>query len=155
MDAALRRQTLADVLHRSAKRHPGKTAIICGTTQWSYAAFDAVCDRVAAGLGKAAVGAAAGAFGASWAFLHAAPPRSANVAQSAKGALRILIDDYLSSRGNSPRGRTSVALTMGRSNELSITQETARARPRPCCRCASRGSERRRRIGASERGKRE
>ena len=52
MDAALRRQTLADVLHRSAKRHPGKTAIICGTTQWSYAAFDAVCDRVAAGLAE-------------------------------------------------------------------------------------------------------
>jgi fatty-acyl-CoA synthase len=50
MDAAIRRQTLADLLHRSAKRHPDKTAIVCGDTQWSYAQFDAVCGRVAAGL---------------------------------------------------------------------------------------------------------
>ena len=46
MDAALRRQTLADLLHRSAKRAPDKTAIICGDTVWSYAAFDALCDRL-------------------------------------------------------------------------------------------------------------
>ena len=50
MDAAIRRQTLADLLHRSAKRHPHKTAIVCGDTQWSYAQFDNVCGRVAAGL---------------------------------------------------------------------------------------------------------
>ncbi len=59
MDAALRRQTLADLLHRSAKRFPDKTAIICGDTAWSYAAFDALCDRLAAGL--AARGVAKGA----------------------------------------------------------------------------------------------
>ena len=59
MDAALRRQTLADLLHRSAKRFPNKTAIICGDTAWSYAAFDALCDRLAAGL--AARGIAKGA----------------------------------------------------------------------------------------------
>jgi fatty-acyl-CoA synthase len=45
-----RRQTLADLLRRSAKRHPRKTAIICGAVQWDYAEFDAVCSRVAAGL---------------------------------------------------------------------------------------------------------
>ena len=50
MDAALRRQTLADLLHRTAKRFPNKTAIICGDTAWSYATFDAMCDRLAAGL---------------------------------------------------------------------------------------------------------
>ncbi len=50
MDPSLRRQTLADLLRRSAKRHPGKTAIICGAVEWSYAEFDAVCDRLAAGL---------------------------------------------------------------------------------------------------------
>ena len=50
MNAELRRQTLADLLHRSAKRFPDKTAIICGETVWSYAAFDALCDRLAAGL---------------------------------------------------------------------------------------------------------
>jgi fatty-acyl-CoA synthase len=50
MDSSLRRQTLADLLRRSAKRYPAKTAIICGATEWSYAQFDAVCDRLAAGL---------------------------------------------------------------------------------------------------------
>ena len=56
MHPPLRRHTLADLLHRSAKRHPAKTAIVCGTTEWSYAAFDAVCDRVAAGLAERGVG---------------------------------------------------------------------------------------------------
>jgi fatty-acyl-CoA synthase len=37
MDGELRRQTLPDLLHRSAKRFPNKTAIICGDTAWSYA----------------------------------------------------------------------------------------------------------------------
>ena len=50
MDAAIRRQTLADLLHRSAKRYPDKTAIICGATTWSYATFNEVCSRLAAGL---------------------------------------------------------------------------------------------------------
>jgi fatty-acyl-CoA synthase len=50
MTTALRRQTLGDLLHRSAARHPDKPAITCGQTRWSYHAFDAVCDRVAAGL---------------------------------------------------------------------------------------------------------
>ncbi len=56
MHAALRRQTLADLLRRTAKRFPNKTAIICGDTRWSYAEFDAVCDRLAAGLAARGVG---------------------------------------------------------------------------------------------------
>ncbi|MBX3634955.1 MAG: acyl-CoA synthetase [Rubrivivax sp.] len=50
MHPALRRQTLADLLHRSAARHPHKLAIACGDTRWSYREFDALCSRVAAGL---------------------------------------------------------------------------------------------------------
>ena len=45
-----RRQTLSDLLRRSARRHPAKTAIVCGSTRWTYAQFDAICNRVAAGL---------------------------------------------------------------------------------------------------------
>ena len=45
-----RRQTLGDLLRRSAKRHPDKTAIVCGPMRWTYAEFDAICTRVAAGL---------------------------------------------------------------------------------------------------------
>jgi fatty-acyl-CoA synthase len=49
---ALRRQTLGDLLHRSAMRHPAKLAIACGEVRWSYAEFDRLCDRVAAGLAQ-------------------------------------------------------------------------------------------------------
>ncbi len=52
MHPPLRRQTLADILHRSARRHPHKIAIISGATEWSYAEFDRICDRVAAGLAE-------------------------------------------------------------------------------------------------------
>ncbi|NML43959.1 acyl-CoA synthetase [Ramlibacter sp. G-1-2-2] len=55
MDTAIRRQTLADLLHRSAQRHPAKTAIVCGATRWTFAEFDAVVGRVAAGLAKMGV----------------------------------------------------------------------------------------------------
>jgi fatty-acyl-CoA synthase len=47
---SLRRHTLGDLLHRSAARHPDKLAIACGDTRWTYAEFDAIADRVAAGL---------------------------------------------------------------------------------------------------------
>jgi fatty-acyl-CoA synthase len=57
-DDPIRRHTLGDLLHRSAKRFPKKTAIICGQTAWTYATFDALCDRLAAGI--AARGAAKG-----------------------------------------------------------------------------------------------
>ncbi|MDB5943157.1 MAG: putative AMP-dependent synthetase and ligase [Ramlibacter sp.] len=55
MDAVIRRQTLADLLHRSARRFPSRTAIVCGGTTWTYAQFDAICDRVAAGLAQRGV----------------------------------------------------------------------------------------------------
>ena len=55
MHMIARRQTLADLLHRSACRVPTKTAIVCGDTRWSYAEFDRVCDRVAAGLSELGV----------------------------------------------------------------------------------------------------
>ena len=47
---AVRRQTLSDVLRRTALRLPAKTAIVCGGTRWTYAEFDALVTRVAAGL---------------------------------------------------------------------------------------------------------
>ncbi len=49
---ALRRQTLGELLHRSAARHPDKLAVACGATRWTYAEFDALCDRLAAGLAE-------------------------------------------------------------------------------------------------------
>jgi fatty-acyl-CoA synthase len=45
-----RSQTLGDVLRRTAQRLPQKTAVICGQTQWSYAQFDALVNRLAVGL---------------------------------------------------------------------------------------------------------
>src|SRR5512138_3463368 len=50
------RQTLGDILHRSAARLPRKTAIVCGEVSWTFAEFDAICDRVAAGLADLGVG---------------------------------------------------------------------------------------------------
>ena len=50
MHPAIHRQTLADLLHRSAMRHPEKLAIVCGEVRWTYAQFDALCARLAAGL---------------------------------------------------------------------------------------------------------
>jgi len=46
----IRRQTLGDALRRVAARFPARTAIVCGATRWSYAEFDAVVTRAAAGL---------------------------------------------------------------------------------------------------------
>ncbi|MBP6901991.1 MAG: long-chain-fatty-acid--CoA ligase [Burkholderiaceae bacterium] len=47
---ALHRQTLADLLRRTAARLPHKTAIACGDTRWSFAEFNALVGRLAAGL---------------------------------------------------------------------------------------------------------
>src|SRR4051812_24385053 len=52
MDSTIRRQTIADLLHRTARRVPAKPGLICGATQWTFAEFDAVVDRVAAGLAQ-------------------------------------------------------------------------------------------------------
>src|SRR5258708_37073281 len=56
MDSALRRQTLGDLLRRTRKRFPQKAAIRCGATVWTYAKFDDVCNRLAAGLAVSGVG---------------------------------------------------------------------------------------------------
>ncbi len=56
MNVQLRRHTLGDLLHRSAARHPTKLAITCGKTQWTYAQFDQLCDRLAAGLTQRGIG---------------------------------------------------------------------------------------------------
>ena len=55
MHPAIRRQTLGDVLRRTAQRLPAKTAVICGDTQWTYAEFDALVSRLAAGLAQMGV----------------------------------------------------------------------------------------------------
>lgn len=52
MDAMVRRQTLGDLLRRSAARVPQKTAVICGDVSWSYAEFNAIVDRLAVGLAQ-------------------------------------------------------------------------------------------------------
>ncbi len=49
------RQTLADLLHRSACRTPHKLAVACGAQHYTYAEFDALCARVAAGLAQRGV----------------------------------------------------------------------------------------------------
>lgn len=55
MDPALRRQTIADLLHRTARRLPAKTGLVCGDVRWTFAEFDGVVDRVAAGLSRLGV----------------------------------------------------------------------------------------------------
>lgn len=55
MNPVIRRQTLGDVLRRTALRVPSKTAIICGDTHWTYAQFDALVSRLAAGLSEIGV----------------------------------------------------------------------------------------------------
>ena len=47
---SLRRQTLADLLRRTAARSPDKPAIQCGDTAWTWREFDRVVARLAAGL---------------------------------------------------------------------------------------------------------
>ena len=51
----VRRQTIADALRRTAQRLPAKTGIVCGVTQWTYAQFDALVSRLAAGLARMGV----------------------------------------------------------------------------------------------------
>ncbi len=56
MDPLIHRQTLVDLLRRSAARYPAKTAIVCGATHWTYAEFDALVGRLAAGLAGRGIG---------------------------------------------------------------------------------------------------
>jgi fatty-acyl-CoA synthase len=55
VNPVIHRQTLGDLLHRSAARFPHKLAIVCGETRWSYAEFDRISERVAAGLARRGV----------------------------------------------------------------------------------------------------
>ena len=52
MHPIVRRQSIADVLRRTALRLPAKTGIVCGDTRWTYAEFDAIVTRLAAGLAQ-------------------------------------------------------------------------------------------------------
>ena len=56
MHPVTRRQTLADLLRRTAIRLPHKLAIHCGDTRWTYAEFDALVTRLAAGLSQRGIG---------------------------------------------------------------------------------------------------
>ncbi len=56
MNPALNRQTLGDLLRRTAQRDPNKLAIRCGATDWTYRQFDDTCNRFAAGLSTLGVG---------------------------------------------------------------------------------------------------
>ncbi len=49
------RQTLADLLRRTAARLPAKTAIVCGEQRWTWREFDTLVGRLAAGLHGAGV----------------------------------------------------------------------------------------------------
>ena len=57
MNPSLNRQTLGDLLRRTAQRDPHKLAIRCGSSDWTYREFDDVCNRFAAGLASIGVGA--------------------------------------------------------------------------------------------------
>lgn len=49
------RQTLGDLLRRTARRYPNRLAIRCGDVDWTYAEFDEACNQLAAGLVSAGV----------------------------------------------------------------------------------------------------
>ena len=50
MESMIGRQSLGDLLRRTARRTPDKPAVVCGDTTWTFAQFDALCTRLAAGL---------------------------------------------------------------------------------------------------------
>ena len=58
MEPVIWRQTLGDLLRRTAARVPQKTAIVCGDRTWTYADFDRLCDELAVGLTNLGVRAA-------------------------------------------------------------------------------------------------
>ena len=55
MESLIRRQTLGDLLRRTGQRFPRKPAVVCGAVRWTYAEFDAVCDRLADGLAASGI----------------------------------------------------------------------------------------------------
>lgn len=50
-----RRQTLGEILHRSAQRFPDKIAVKFGEVSWTYREYDGICSRLAAGLASQAL----------------------------------------------------------------------------------------------------
>ncbi|MFN9774150.1 MAG: acyl-CoA synthetase [Burkholderiales bacterium] len=60
MNPAVRSHTLGDLLRRTAARLPGKPAIRCGATAWTFREFDAVVNRLANGLAAGHAGAPVG-----------------------------------------------------------------------------------------------
>ncbi|THF60350.1 acyl-CoA synthetase [Pseudothauera rhizosphaerae] len=48
--AGARQHCIGDILRRTARRVPDKTAILCGEVSWTYRQFDRVCDRIANAL---------------------------------------------------------------------------------------------------------
>lgn len=56
MDPSIHRQSLGDLLRRTAARVPHKLAIRCGKTDWTYAEFDRLCTRLAAGFSAHGIG---------------------------------------------------------------------------------------------------
>ena len=50
LDRIARCQTLYDVIERSAARYPGKMAIACGDTTWTYSEFAAQVRDLAGAL---------------------------------------------------------------------------------------------------------
>jgi fatty-acyl-CoA synthase len=55
MPSDAHRQTLGDLLRRTAARVPDKTAIVCGEVRWTYRQLDGLCDRLTAGLAERGV----------------------------------------------------------------------------------------------------
>jgi fatty-acyl-CoA synthase len=47
--------TLGDLLRRTRKRFPNKSAIRCGALEWTYAQFDDICNQLANGLAQQGV----------------------------------------------------------------------------------------------------
>lgn len=54
--ASARGQSLTALLRRSARRHGHRLAVVCGETSWTYAEFEAVVERLAAGLAQTGIG---------------------------------------------------------------------------------------------------
>jgi fatty-acyl-CoA synthase len=52
MDPMARRQTLGDLLRRTAQRTPEKVAVVCGDVSWTYAGLDEICSRLASGFAR-------------------------------------------------------------------------------------------------------
>jgi len=50
MSSQIRRQTIGDLLRRTARRYPDKIGLIFDDVRWTYAEFDTICNRLAHGL---------------------------------------------------------------------------------------------------------